>query len=64
MGLTAGPRTFGHNGAAGQIAWADPDTGLSFGFTTAGVDRDFLREARRSVGIASRAGRCVPNRQG
>ncbi len=64
MGHTVGPRTFGHNGAAGQIAWADPDTGLSFGFTTAGVDRDFLREARRSVGIASRAGRCVPDPAG
>jgi len=59
MGHTVGPRTFGHNGAAGQIAWADPDSGLSFAFTTAGIDRNVLREARRSVGIASRAGRCV-----
>ena len=27
MGRTVSARTFGHNGAAGQIAWADPETG-------------------------------------
>ncbi|HKY15977.1 MAG TPA: serine hydrolase domain-containing protein [Microthrixaceae bacterium] len=56
MGHTVSPTAFGHNGAAGQIAWADPETGLSFGYVTNGVDRDFLREARRTSGIASRAG--------
>ena len=48
-------RNFGHNGAAGQIAWADPETGLSVCYLTNGVDRNFLREARRVSGIASRA---------
>jgi CubicO group peptidase (beta-lactamase class C family) len=55
MGHGVSSRTFGHNGAAGQIAWADPVSGLSFGFTISGVDRNFLREARRTAGIASRA---------
>jgi len=56
MGHTVGPRAFGHNGAAGQIAWADPDSGLSFVYLTNGIDRNFLRESRRVSGIASRAG--------
>ncbi len=59
MGHTVSPRTFGHNGAAGQIAWADPESGLSFGFTISGVDRDFVREARRTAALASRAGSTV-----
>jgi len=56
MGHTVSPAAFGHNGAAGQIAWADPATGLSFAFCTSGVELDFLREARRVTAIASRAG--------
>ena len=55
-GHTVSPRTFGHNGAGGQIAWADPVTGLSFVYLTNGIDRDFLRESRRTSGLASRAG--------
>ncbi|MFZ4517282.1 MAG: serine hydrolase domain-containing protein [Microthrixaceae bacterium] len=60
MGHRTSPRAFGHNGAAGQIAWADPATGVSFVYLTAGVDRDFLREGRRIVGISSRGGALVP----
>lgn len=55
MGHNVSARAFGHNGAAGQIAWADPETGLSFCYLTNGIDRNFLREARRVSGIASRA---------
>lgn len=55
MGHNVSSRAFGHNGAAGQIAWADPESGLSFCYLTNGVDRNFLREARRVSGIASRA---------
>jgi len=56
MGHNVSSRAFGHNGAAGQIAWADPESGISFVYFTNGVDRNFLREARRTNGIASRAG--------
>ena len=56
MGHNVSARAFGHNGAAGQIAWVDPETGTSFCYLTNGIDRNFLREARRIVGIASRAG--------
>lgn len=35
-----GPRVFGQPGAAGQVAWADPDTGLAFCFLTNGLVRD------------------------
>lgn len=52
---------FGHNGAGGQIAWADPATGLSIGYCTNGHDAHAIRQARRSVGISSRAANCVPD---
>ena len=55
-----GPRAFGHNGAGGQLAFADPESGLSFAYLTNGIDRHLLRQARRSVGIASRAAACAP----
>ena len=28
FGELASPRTFGHSGATGTVAWADPETGL------------------------------------
>jgi CubicO group peptidase (beta-lactamase class C family) len=59
FGHTQSPRTFGHNGAAGQLAWADPATGLSFCYLTNGRDRHPIREARRGVGISSRAAVCA-----
>ncbi|MEM9521335.1 MAG: serine hydrolase domain-containing protein [Actinomycetota bacterium] len=48
--------TFGHGGAKGQIAWADPETGLSLGFMTNGLDLNDLQVGRRSIGISSKAG--------
>ncbi len=59
MGRTVGPRAFGHNGAGGQIAFADPDSGLSFVYLTNGHDRHLLRQARRGVALASLAAVCV-----
>ncbi len=55
-GHTTGPDTFGHGGAKGQRAWADPATGISLGFMTHGLDRDDLVTARRGAGISSAAG--------
>jgi CubicO group peptidase (beta-lactamase class C family) len=52
FGKAAGPRAFGASGLGGQIAWADPGTGLSFCFLTDGlVDlvRAFLRSSRLST---------------
>jgi len=60
MGHTVGPRAFGHNGAAGQIAWADPDTGLSFVYMTNGIDAHQLRQPRRGVALSSIAATCAP----
>src|SRR5262249_27502795 len=53
------PRAFGHDGAAGQIAWVDPASGVSFGYLTNGRDRHLIREARRSIGLSSRATACA-----
>lgn len=55
FGKTQSPRAFGHGGAGGQIAFADPDSGLSLAYLTNGHDRHMIRQARRTVGVASRA---------
>ena len=59
FGHTNSEEAFGHNGAGGQLAWADPASGLSLGYCTNGHDRNVVRQARRSVGIASRAAACA-----
>ena len=56
LGHTVSPRAFGHDGAGGQIAWGDPETGLSFAWFTNGLDRNLIRQWRRTAGIASKAG--------
>ena len=55
FGHTGSPLMFGHNGAGGQIAWGDPETGISLGYCTNGMDRHPVRQARRTVAISSRA---------
>ena len=40
------PSAFGHGGAGGQIAWADPETGISIGYCTNGHDRNPVRMGR------------------
>ena len=59
MGRTASAATFGHNGAAGQVAWADPATGLSFTYLTSGRDLNVLREHRRTTALSSLAAACA-----
>ena len=58
FGKTNSPFAFGHNGAGGQLCWADPDTGLSFVYLTSGHDRNPIRQGRRGVSISSLAAEC------
>jgi CubicO group peptidase (beta-lactamase class C family) len=60
MGPTVSPAAFGHNGAAGQIVWADPANGVSFALTTSGIDPHYLREAKRIASLGAKAGVCGP----
>lgn len=55
FGRTASPRSFGHPGAGGQLAFADPQSGLSVGYATAGLDQHLIREGKRTIAIASLA---------
>ena len=59
LGRTVSPGAFGHNGAGGQLAWADPATGLSLGYCTNGYDLHVVREPRRGTAISSLAGVCA-----
>ncbi|MEE8165173.1 MAG: serine hydrolase domain-containing protein [Myxococcota bacterium] len=59
LGRTVSPRAFGHNGAGGQLAWADPESGLSIGYVTNGLERHELRMPRRGTAISSRAAVCA-----
>ena len=58
FGHTGSPRTFGHNGAGGQIAWADPEVGISFAYVTNGMDQHVIRQARRGIALSSLAAVC------
>jgi CubicO group peptidase (beta-lactamase class C family) len=59
FGHTHSEFAFGHNGAGGQLAWGDPQSGISLGYCTNEYDRNELRQARRRVGISSRAASCA-----
>jgi CubicO group peptidase (beta-lactamase class C family) len=59
FGHTGSELMFGHGGAGGQIAWADPVSGISLGYCTNGFDRNRIRQGRRGVGISSRAAALV-----
>ena len=52
-------QAFGHNGAGGQIAWADPATGLSLAYCTRTHDRELGRQGRRNIAISSIAAACA-----
>ncbi|HEX6418320.1 MAG TPA: serine hydrolase domain-containing protein [Acidimicrobiales bacterium] len=55
FGRTTSARSFGHDGAGGQIAFADPATGLSVAYLTSGLDQNLVREKRRVDEIATLA---------
>jgi CubicO group peptidase (beta-lactamase class C family) len=59
FGKTNSAEAFGHNGAGGQVAWADPATGISFGYCTNGFDRNDVRQGKRVVAISSMAAVCA-----
>lgn len=59
FGRTNSPESFGHPGFGGQTAWADPATGISFGYLTNGFDRNDIREGRRQVALSSLAAACA-----
>ena len=58
FGRTVSGRAFGHGGAGGQIAWGDPETGISVGYCTNGFV-DALMIGRRGTAISSLAGSCL-----
>jgi CubicO group peptidase (beta-lactamase class C family) len=58
FGVTS-PQTFGHGGAAGQVALADPVLGLSFCYLTNGCDLNGIRSARRGRELTAAAVGCV-----
>ena len=62
FGWSVSPRTFGHGGAGGQIAWADPESGISFAYLTTGIDANVIRRGKRGIEISSLAGECGARR--
>jgi CubicO group peptidase (beta-lactamase class C family) len=52
-------RAFGAQGVGGQIAWADPVSGLSFCYLTNGLDADVVASFTRSAKLAGLAARCA-----
>ena len=55
FGHTNSELAFGHGGAGGQVAWADPATGLSFCYVTNAHDRNPIRMGTRGVSISNKA---------
>ena len=58
LGRGVSASAFGHMGAGGQIAWADPATGVSFAYLTNGLVRDPVQLGIRSDELSTAAGRC------
>ncbi len=56
MGSTCSPQSFGHNGVGGQVAWCDPQSGVSFCLLGNGLDANPFRAARFGRSMSNRAG--------
>ena len=53
FGQGCSPGAFGHAGAHGQVAWADPATGISFAYLTNGCAVDMMPAGIRGNRLAS-----------
>lgn len=60
FGRATSPKSFGHNGAGGQLAFGDPTSGMSMCYVTNGLDQNLVREHRRNVEIADLASAVIP----
>jgi CubicO group peptidase (beta-lactamase class C family) len=63
FGKAVGPRAFGASGLGGQIAWADPDSGLSFCYLTNGMEANVVTSFLRSSRLSTLAARCGKPRE-
>jgi len=63
MGANISPQAFGHQGVGGQVAWADPVSGISFCLLTNGMDANPLRSAQLCAASSNRAGACWATQQ-
>ena len=59
FGKAPGPQAFGASGLGGQVAWADPDSGLSFCYLTNGMEANVITSFLRSSRLSTLAARCV-----
>lgn len=57
LGRSVGFSAFGASGASGQVAWADPDTGVSFCYLTNGLEADQVKAFLRAGSLSTLAGR-------
>jgi CubicO group peptidase (beta-lactamase class C family) len=55
FGKNNSPGAFGHAGAYLQVAWADPETGISFAFVKNGLEADMLADAARILPLSDLA---------
>jgi len=55
FGTTCSARAFGHMGAGGQVAWADPETGIAFSYCTNGAERNAAKQGARGLRLSNLA---------
>jgi CubicO group peptidase (beta-lactamase class C family) len=55
FGRDNSPGSFGHAGAFCQVAWADPETGISFSFLKNGLQADMMGDALNVIPITDAA---------
>jgi CubicO group peptidase (beta-lactamase class C family) len=52
FGKNNSPGAFGHSGVYTQVAWADPETGISFAFVKNGLATDLIADAVRILPLS------------